>query len=412
MAHGNMLLGQVRGSVGDVTFNVLKGQQVSRARNRQPANPKTMLQQAQRSLLANMTKYYKRATKNFYKFAFEDKLRRESDYNAFARHNIMEGAFITKENYDNSAWPALGEFMISNGSLGKQWQQVYSGDYFFFLNHRFGNSATAENTTIGDLSAAIITEIANATAGDIFTIVVASSSLSPDQRVGTTDPTWQIVQFILDTTNSDTLASKGISLQGQYPCIDTEGVTSCSMGAAILSRQTPDGLLVSETVVKPSIATACVTDWLKGEFARQQAAVSWGGNPDAILAGGELPKLPNITGVTSGGVATVVWGYGLYTFTLPDPDHIGLSAVVVTGSNLKTTAQGGKWKARCYFDAPMAMATDNPVKEVSATATGTSDSISLAFEAIADDLQQPSQGYVVLYYNDIPYAYGALLEAS
>ena len=409
MAHGNMLLGQVRGSVGDVTFNVLKGQQVSRARNRQPANPKTMLQQAQRSLLANMTKYYKRATKNFYKFAFEDKLRRESDYNAFARHNIMEGAFITKENYDNSAWPALGEFMISNGSLGKQWPQVYSGDYFFFLNYRFANGATAANTSIGDLSAAIITEIANATAGDIFTIVVAASSLSPDQRVGTTEPTWQIIQFILDTTNTDTLESKGISLQGLYPCIDTEGVASCAMGAAILSRQTPDGLLVSETIVRPSIATACITDWLKGEFARQQAAVSWGGNPDAILAGGELPKLPNITGVSSNNVATVAWGYGMYTGSLDAGGDLNIDSIIVTGSNLKTAAQGGKWKVRMYLDSGMPMASDNPISEVSASSSGTPETITLSFRSMSLTMQQVTQGYIVLYYNDVPFAYGVLV---
>lgn len=409
MAHGNMLLGQVRGSVGDVTFNVLKGQQVSRARNRQPANPKTMLQQAQRSLLANMTKYYKRATKNFYKFAFEDKLRRESDYNAFARHNIMEGAFITKENYDNSAWPALGEFMISNGSLGKQWAQVYSNDYFFFLNYRMGNSATAANTTIGQLSSAIITTIPNATAGDIFTIVVASSSLSPDQNVGTTDPTWQIIQFVLDTTNSDTLESKGISIQGQYPCVDTEGVASCAMGAAILSRQTPDGLLVTETVVKPSIATACITDWLKGEFARQQAAVSWGGNPDAILAGGELPKLPNITGVACNNVATVAWGYGLYTGTVDFANQgCTLNRVTVTGTNLKTTAQGGKWEAKLYADFDMPMATDTPVKAITLEATGSATSVTIDNVA-ANFGNKPTQGYVVLYYNEVPFAYGAMV---
>lgn len=412
MAHGNMLLGQVRGSVGDVTFNVLKGQQVSRARNRQPANPKTMLQQAQRSLLANMTKYYKRATKNFYKFAFEDKLRRESDYNAFARHNIMEGAFITKENYDNSAWPALGEFMISNGSLGKQWSQILSGDYFFFLDYRFGNSATAANTTIGMLSSAIIINIANAQAGDIFTIVVAESSLSPDQRVGTTDPTWKIIQFVLDTENSDTFESLGIAIQGQYAVVEADGVTNCAMGAAILSRQTPDGLLVSETVVKPSISTAVVTDWLKGEFARQQAAVSWGGNPDAILAGGELPKLPNISGVSSGGVGTIAWGYGLYTAAFYADGTVVPSAIVVTGSNLKTTAQGGKWGVRAYLEPSMPMAGNKPICDFDVTATGTATSISLSISNYETNLGEISQGYILLTYNGIPYAYGALIEGE
>ena len=412
MAHGNMLLGQVRGSVGDVTFNVLKGQQVSRARNRQPANPKTMLQQAQRSLLANMTKYYKRATKNFYKFAFEDKLRRESDYNAFARHNIMEGAFITKENYDNSAWPALGEFMISNGSLGKQWAQAYQGDYFVFLSTQAANGATADNTTIGTLSTAIITEIANAIEGDIFTIIVASSSLSPDQRVGALDPTWQIIQFYLDPANTDTLASKGISISNRLYCVETEGVVNCAIGAAILSRQTENGLLVSETYVKQSIATAALTDWLKGEYARQQAAVSWGGNPDAILAGGELPKLPNITGVTQSGTDNFAWIYGLFT-GIDEASGPVLNTINVRGSNLKTTAQGGVWTAKLYFDST---AANNPswsyVGEVTLTATGTADNIALASPSrTAINFHEGDQGYVVLYYNGVPYSYGAYLRA-
>ena len=274
------------------------------------------------------------------------------------------------------------------------------------MNYRFANGATAANTSIGDLSAAIITEIANATAGDIFTIVVAASSLSPDQRVGTTEPTWQIIQFILDTTNTDTLESKGISLQGLYPCIDTEGVASCAMGAAILSRQTPDGLLVSETIVRPSIATAYITDWLKGEFARQQAAVSWGGNPDAILAGGELP---NITGVSSNNVATVAWGYGMYTGSLDAGGDLNIDSIIVTGSNLKTAAQGGKWKVRMYLDSGMPMASDNPISEVSASSSGTPETITLSFRSMSLTMQQVTQEYIVLYYNDVPFAYGVLV---
>ena len=41
MAKGNMLMGYSRGSVGDVTFARIKGQQIARARNRNPKNPKT-----------------------------------------------------------------------------------------------------------------------------------------------------------------------------------------------------------------------------------------------------------------------------------------------------------------------------------------------------------------------------------
>ena len=49
MAKGNLFLGMGRGSVGDVTFYRADGQQLSRARNRKPRNPKTNAQLIQRA---------------------------------------------------------------------------------------------------------------------------------------------------------------------------------------------------------------------------------------------------------------------------------------------------------------------------------------------------------------------------
>lgn len=60
MAKGNMFLGMSRGSVGDVTFYRSHGNQVARARNRQPANPKTEAQVIQRMILATASKAYSR----------------------------------------------------------------------------------------------------------------------------------------------------------------------------------------------------------------------------------------------------------------------------------------------------------------------------------------------------------------
>ena len=60
MAKGNMFLGMSRGSVGDVTFYRNRGNQVARARNRQPANPKTEAQVIQRMILATASRAYSR----------------------------------------------------------------------------------------------------------------------------------------------------------------------------------------------------------------------------------------------------------------------------------------------------------------------------------------------------------------
>lgn len=60
MAKGNMFLGMSRGSVGDVTFYRSRGNQIARARNRKPMNPKTDAQVIQRMILATASKAYSR----------------------------------------------------------------------------------------------------------------------------------------------------------------------------------------------------------------------------------------------------------------------------------------------------------------------------------------------------------------
>lgn len=58
MGKGNMFLGQVRGSVGDVTFWVGNGQQMSRVRRRQIGNPRSTGQQIQRMIFASVSWAY------------------------------------------------------------------------------------------------------------------------------------------------------------------------------------------------------------------------------------------------------------------------------------------------------------------------------------------------------------------
>lgn len=58
MSKGNLLLGQGRGKVGDVVFYRMEGEQVARARNRSPRNPRTPIQLAQRVILNTVSKAY------------------------------------------------------------------------------------------------------------------------------------------------------------------------------------------------------------------------------------------------------------------------------------------------------------------------------------------------------------------
>lgn len=58
MSKDNMLLGFARGKVGDLVFYRRYGEQVTRARNAAPANPRTIRQSVQRSILKTVSSAY------------------------------------------------------------------------------------------------------------------------------------------------------------------------------------------------------------------------------------------------------------------------------------------------------------------------------------------------------------------
>lgn len=58
MAKNNMFLGFAKGSVGDVVFYRSQGKQISRARNRNPNNPRSPRQLVQRAVMASISRLY------------------------------------------------------------------------------------------------------------------------------------------------------------------------------------------------------------------------------------------------------------------------------------------------------------------------------------------------------------------
>lgn len=58
MAKGNLFLGFARGSVGDITLYRSEGEQIARARNRHPYNPRTARQAIQRAVNSSVSRIY------------------------------------------------------------------------------------------------------------------------------------------------------------------------------------------------------------------------------------------------------------------------------------------------------------------------------------------------------------------
>lgn len=411
MAKGNLFLSQGRGKVGSVVFSVVKGQQIERVYNPQPANPRSYSQQAQRALLANMTKFYKRATSNFYKFAFEDKTSRESDYNAFARNNIKRGAYLTKEQYDSVGWPAIGRYIMTKGSLPITLDAGWIGDWF-------GLKVSPSMTrTIGGLSSYLITTYPGIAAGDIVTFVRAWSAVDLDFVNPSEEPQWQIAQFYVDPTDTRAFSDIGLAEStahspGSYEIVgfEIDGTTSISMGAVCVSRPTESGLKVSTSMLQLSPLGEAAMDWLASAYQQRQAAISWGGNPEAILAGGQLEVLPEITSIEVQSESKAAWQRRDLAFA-------GSEALPLTivGTNLKTTANGGKLLFKYYGaddhnDNTTGILSPSKVTELTMTGAATQLAVALphTVNQITDDYAS-AQGFYALEYNGVVIAYGTLL---
>lgn len=87
MAKGNMFLGFARGKVGDIVFYRQNGEQVSRGRNRHPANPNTLRQQVQRAVSASIQRLYS-AGQQVFNHSFEGKKVGAENQQEFVRRNM------------------------------------------------------------------------------------------------------------------------------------------------------------------------------------------------------------------------------------------------------------------------------------------------------------------------------------
>ena len=292
MAKGNMFQGRARGSVGDVTFQVLKGQQISKARNRQPANPRTTKQMTQRSLFVDAVKFYTRGTQNLFKFAFEGKKQTESDFNAFMRVNAKLGVNLSPEAFNDFTYPALGNWIMTQGSLAlnNNFEWLESSDFFALRGDVFTGSALGN---IGEASRVVMAN-SGAMIGDIVTVVFIRAVNSVDSNTPAVYPesrgpvNWSIWQFRVDPASTEALPS-GLSTQvvinRMALTIDAESDVDICAATLVVSRNTSAGLKVSTSfLVGNKMATDAIAA-AKDESYIGQVVSAWKATGDAILQG-------------------------------------------------------------------------------------------------------------------------------
>ena len=306
MAKGNMFIGNGSGKVGNLVVATRAGEQITRVYQPRVANPKSYQQMLQRAKFANAVKFYKKAVQNFFKFAFEDKKKAESDYNAFMRHNIMNSTLLVKGNVDDAYFPALGRWQMSSGSL----PNAFSIEKTETSGFAFVNDGIKANATIGDISSVLIGQGFHT--GDIVTFVLITSPVSYlDYDLtnlydsGLQQPQWLIVQFAIDPRDTRDISqanflgsrygglgdydgnSLSVSDDGTIQWGDAQGDFGDEMAATccIVTRNTGSGVLATNTTLFGNANFDKMLSDAEGTNYENEVLVSWGAREGAILKG-------------------------------------------------------------------------------------------------------------------------------
>lgn len=313
MAKGNMFIGNGSGKVGNLVVSTRAGEQITRVYQPRVANPKSFTQMLQRAKFANAVKFYKKAVQNFFKFAYEDKKKSESDYNAFMRHNVMNSALLTKANVDDAYFPALGRWVMSSGSLPNPFniENDEESAGFSFDNDGFDGSAN-----IGQISSSLIGQGFNT--GDIITFVLITSpvnsldfDLTKLYDTGLRQPEWLIVQFVVDTNDNRSLSQanyvgarygglsgfEGNSLYVANGKISWDGSFEDLMAASccIATRKNGSGVMATNTTLFGNTNFNNMLSSAEGTDYENKVLVSWGAQEGAILKGSIATRSGNGT---------------------------------------------------------------------------------------------------------------------
>ena len=307
MSKGSLFWSKASGKLGEVVLSQVKGQQISRAYQPKVANPRSTGQTLQRIKFSNAVKFYKHATQALFKFAFEDKRKNESDYNAFMRKNSSVAAYVTRESYLNQFYPAIGnQFLLADGSLPSL---PLTADDSLGLVMSLGTGDFTDNKqlTVAELSQRLI-QMYNFAEGDILTFVeVYNDEITSIDDNPTVPTDWIINQMIISSTNSDKLndvftaqnghafgTAEGWHIKGETGQEKTLACASssvngdnCVAGAALIQSRNVAGskLLVSRSyLINNKYADQIYNASIQPAYVNR-ALNSWGRTQEAILQG-------------------------------------------------------------------------------------------------------------------------------
>ena len=261
----------------------------------------------QRAAFAASVKFFKHSQQALFKFAFEDKTQKESDYNAFMRHNVAYFGAYNKVACDNPSLPALGftaPLLLSYGSLasavGVGYYKTQTPDETIFGLEcgTIEESSVPNKFSWGDVCMALVKKY-DLQNGDIITIVQIDAKLpnsgitslyidGVNADVPATPAKWTLWQKRIDTESAEDVTANVHNKQvfGVHDGITSNTYNNCYFGAVIFSRNVAGKSLMVSSAALVSSVDSYYQYWPeKGSEKELQVLMSWGANPEVILKG-------------------------------------------------------------------------------------------------------------------------------
>lgn len=306
MAKGNLLLGYGRGKVGSLVFSRRKGEQIVRARNTAPANPRTNAQLTQRMKMYAPVKLYRQSMERFFKYAFSLK-ERETIFNAFMRENIALAPWTSRELVTAQAPIPFPARMSSGGLGGFPVEILTSAPVESFDNAALCPSSSGgsrilvnvrtdqEDLTIAQFSQAFLNKYPQFVEGDQITFVLVSTAgLSMEMGHVLYDDmspfVFNYAKVVLDTNDTRELGSIGIGAYlyedastGVGIGSDAEFATDCVGGCVIVTRAVGGKVDATTTTLGLNAAANSIYNLMRTDSYRAKAAASYKASPDAYL---------------------------------------------------------------------------------------------------------------------------------
>lgn len=369
-------VGNARGKLGEAVFLRSKGNTVARAYNPSPQNRRTASQQSQRSVFSSAVKFYSRGIQNLFVFAFENKKTQESDYNAFMRYNANRGIYFGPQQNDDDSYPALGNFVLSRGSLGSFLQRLDSNNGpTFAAQSRY--STLPSISTWGGVSQVLVDF--GFMEGDILTFLGIETGAYPGSPTApvieaTIVPEWQIRQVKVDTSATYSPASVGMQARFVGPAVfelnavlDQSFEEQIAAGSFIVSREVSGTLRVSNSDLMLNQEAQQAYEYGRSDSWRRLVLQAWGYEQQTILQGSL-----SANEFTPGSDVVVSYSFDLpqafsalageviRIFPLQEPEVIAANIIFTTagGQVLSTRVVGGA--IEIFEDADL-LATLTPV---------------------------------------------------